>query len=147
MGLDTVEYVLAVEDLFQVRRLRNALLEKHPALNRQALRPGTACYSLEITSNTELNWRAVGENPNIKLKGSFSEPGCFSTWFGAKPVTLGELAERVVVEQPATLRNRDEGWTNEQLVEILLRLVEREQGLEPHRHHANSEFVREMRMD
>jgi hypothetical protein len=45
------------------------------------------------------------------------------------------------------LRDPDEGWAESQIAEILLRVVEREQALEPYRFDADSEFVRDMRMD
>ena len=187
MGLDIVEYVLVVEDLFEARlpdaelrhvrtprdlawviqralpperrtragclsqrafyRLRNALLEIHPDLKRQELKPSAKCHSLNTSAGQPIRWQAVGEKLDIRLTNRFSAPGRVSSWLGLKAENLGALAERVVAERPSALREPDEGWTDEQIVEILLRVVEREQGLESHRHDGNSEFVRDMRMD
>ena len=187
MGLDIVAYVLAVEDLFEVRlpdaelrhagtprdlagviqralphdrptrpgclsqrafyQLRKALLEIHPDLKRQELKPSTECHSLNISTDQPIRWRAVGEKLNIRLKDGVSAPGRVSRWLGLKAEKLGELTDQVVAERPWTLRKPDEGWTDGQIVEILLRVVEREQGLESRRYNGDSEFIRDMRMD
>jgi hypothetical protein len=182
MGLDIVEYVMTVEDLFDVRlpdaelravrtprqlarvvqrqlpqdrlvrvgclsqrafyRVRTAVLETHPDLERRSLRPATVSYSLKTRDGQQLRWPAVGERLGFPLKDTFS-----SRWLQLGPSTLGTLAERVVAERPATLRNSDEGWVESQIAEILLRVVEREQGLEPQRFDIDSEFVHDMGMD
>jgi hypothetical protein len=182
MGLDIVEYVMTVEDLFHVRlpdaelravrtprelarvvqrqlpqgsrvragclsqrafyRVRNAVLEIHPDLERGSLTPTTVSYSLKTRDGQPLRWRAVGERLGFPLKDTFSK-----RWLQFGPNTLGTLAERVVAERPAMLRDPDEGWAESQIAEILLRVVEREQALEPYRFDADSEFVRDMRMD
>lgn len=182
MGLDIVEYVMTVEDLFDVRlpeaelravrtprdlarvvqrrlpqdrrvragclsqrafyRVRNAVLETHPDLERKPLTPATVSDSLKTREGQPLRWRAVGKRLGFPLEDTFS-----SRWLQLGPNTLGTLAERVVAERPATLRNSDEGWADSQIAEILLRVVEREQGLEPHRFNADSAFVHDMGMD
>jgi len=181
MGLDIVEYVMTVEELFEVRlpdaelravrtprelarvvhrqlpksrvragcfsqrafyRVRTAVLETHPDLERKSLTPATVSSSLKTRDGQPLRWRAVGEQLGFALKDTFS-----NRWLQLRPSTLGSLAERVVAEHPATLRKSDEGWAESQIAEILLRVVEREQGLEPHRFDIDSEFVHDMGMD
>ena len=186
MGLDIVEYVLRVEDLFDVTlpeselrevrtprdlarvvqrslptralrsgclsqrafyRLRKALLEVHPNLPRAELRPSTECYSLRTGGDETIHWGGVATKVGIRICDRFAAPSRVRDWLGFTPETLGSLAERVVAERPSTLVNANEGWTDSQIIEILLRVVEHDQGLEPHRHRADSKFVDDMGID
>lgn len=154
MGLDTVEYVFHVEDLFGVRlpdaELREARTPRDLArviqrsLPYKPSRPGClsqrAFYRLR---NAILEMHPELTRAEIRPDVEFHSRG----WLGLRRETLGSLADRIVAEQPSTLRGPDEGWTDAQIVEILLRVVEQDQGLEPHRHNGDSEFVRDMRMD
>ena len=118
MGLDIVEYVMTVEELFEVRL---------PDAELRAVR-----------TPRELARVVRRQLPKSRVR---------DRWLQLRPSTLGSLAERVVAEHPATLRKSDEGWAESQIAEILLRVVEREQGLEPHRFDIDSEFVHDMGMD
>jgi hypothetical protein len=83
----------------------------------------------------------------LQLKGSYSAPGQVGRWLGLRPATLATLADELVVERADSLKRPEEAWSNGQIIENLLSLIEREQGLDPHHFNADSEFVEDMRMD
>lgn len=122
-------------------RVRNALLEVSPELKRHDLRPATRCYTVAAS------WPEVGKTLKLKVKDQFDPPSRLSKWLKLEPATLATLADRLVVERANDLKDPDEGWSDGQLGEILLRLVEREQGLEPHFFTGDSKYVQDMQMD
>jgi hypothetical protein len=121
--------------------VRNALLEANPGLKRRELRAHTPCHTVAA------EWSEVGEKLKLKIKDHFYPPARLSKWLRLEPPTLATLSDRLIVERANDLKNTDESWSDGQLIEILLRLVEREQGLDPHYFNSDSKYVQDMQMD
>jgi acyl carrier protein len=120
MGLDLVEYTLALEEAFGVRPL---------ASRSRTTRPRSSSVRAELGANRAL--RAHGD----------------SWWrrvLGERGTTVGEVAEQWAVYAPRTLKPEGEAWSRQEVREVVVGRLERECPVPAAEYTLDSHFVRDM---
>lgn len=143
MGLELVEYTIAIEDAFElvIPNRDAARLDSPPRLIDTAI--------IDITQRPEHEvWRAVAARLGLPAKILTHAP---VAQFLAKVVrargrTIGEVARRLAMLRPAALKRAGGGWTRAQITEVVLKLLQYEIGLSVGQGQLDASFVRDLGM-
>ncbi|HEY0777303.1 MAG TPA: acyl carrier protein [Gemmatirosa sp.] len=167
MGLDAVEYVMAVEAAFgielpdaEVRRIatvrelaavvrarvptgptdvclsqrafyrvRNAFV-RHAGVPRAAVRPGTLLADLlpPEAPTRERAWAAVRADLGPGSRYAVVDVGPVGRLLRGRPSTVADLADEVLAHDPGAFRRLDAPWSDGQIRDVLLRLLDAQVG-------------------
>ena len=147
MGLDIVEFVMAVEESFDIRipdrvaeRIRTPrMLIDYVRTQLPASPSGRTCHTQRAfyairralgghhlrpgDARPREAWANVGRALNYKRWARLADTG-WRTWFGDRtvPTTLGDAARELAVRSPYSFRRQGEGWSGGDVAAVVEQL-------------------------
>jgi hypothetical protein len=125
-------------------RTRRALVSRF-GRRRGALRPATALAGVIPAAERAVHWNTLRAELAVEAWPRFPEPGWRTEVFGG-PHTLGDLAGHLAVYSPAAVK-ANARWTDKQIQQVVIALIEAEFGLEMAKFTLDSSFVEDMHVE
>jgi len=126
--------------------LRSALAEEL-AVSRKVIRPTTTIAGLTQRPENDV-WKGVAERLRVNPRFLTHRP--VAKWLAklvrAPGRTVGDLASQLAMTHPAAFKREGEGWSQAQITEVVLRLLEYEIGIAVGPTQLDASFVHDLGM-